>query len=149
MINIKEWLNNCDILKDKKIESGYLGPDINSNFSLEENAVSNPVISRNVLYTKTTRRKEYTLSGRFSFDKNNTEINEENMQFMQKITEWIIEQDLKHNYPKMAEDEERLKINILSSPSLDGLDKSLTYSKYSIKFEITYEKREENEHIRW
>lgn len=142
MENIKTWLKKCEILKEEEIEYDYLGPDVDSNFSLEENTTPNPIISRNVLGTKTTRQRNFTLSGRFSFDTNNTKINYENMQIMKTISEWIIQQELKHNYPELNEEETCIRIDITSSPFLYGLDKSLTYSRYNLQFKITYEKRE-------
>ena len=142
MEKIKEWLKKCELLKDEQIESDYLGPDVNSNFSLEENTTRNPLISRNVLGAKTTRQRNFTLSGRFSFDKNNTKINDENMQIMKNIAEWIISQELKHIYPELNENETCTGIEITSSPFLYGLDKSLTYSRYNLQFKIIYEKRE-------
>lgn len=139
---VKTWLKQCDILNDIDIRTDYLSPEIDCDYySLEQEQTSNPLVKANVIGTKLKGVVNFTLAGRYTFDINKDATNNENLNTMQIIINWIMSQELAKNYPILDNNEEITGIEITSSPFLFGVDKSMTYSRYQFTFRINYERR--------
>lgn len=140
---IKEWLKKSNLFNDMELRTDYLNPDSNDKqyFSLEQGETSEPLKVGNVLGTKLKGTLNFVLAGRFDFNLDKDDCNNNNLAEMQKIVDWIVEQKMIKNYPQLNERETCTDIHITSSPFLYGFDKTMTRARYQIKFKINYERR--------
>lgn len=139
---VKEWLKKYDGLKNSKIRTDYLEPEDGENYySLEQDQTSNPSKIGNVLGTKFIENINFTLAGRFDYDVHSDSTNNNNLLIMQKISNWIIDQNLKKNYPVIADKIIITEMSIKSGPYLYGLSKSTLKARYQFEFNIKYERR--------
>lgn len=140
--SVKEWLKQYDELKSLKIRTDYLEPEDGVNdYSLEQDQTSNPSKRGNVLGTKFIENINFTLAGRFDYDVHSDSTNNKNLLTMQNISNWIIDQNLKRNYPVLDDKITVTEITIKSGPYLYGLSKSTLKARYQFEFNIKYERR--------
>lgn len=131
--------------KIKEITENTLGFNFSPEYPGSMSLVTNYASKIRKKYIRVGAEKEYGLSviltKPYSTDEDN--LNLEAMNFAQKISDWVDEQNKLKNYPKFPENCQIKKMETLQSmPNLAGINAKENLARYMVQCRIIYFEKE-------
>ena len=135
-----EWFTDCEIIAEgKPVKVDYLGEEA-GDYSIE------PVPTQTVIkkYVDGSAKCQYlfVFASRENYSEDE-DLNIENLEFYERLEEWIAEQNINCRLPKLPKNCTAQSLSILSSGYVANTDTST--ARYQIQCRLTYIKTPQEE----